>query len=40
MEKLIKAIKKLTKLVTQLDELMVKIISLVGWVLILFEILD
>lgn len=40
MENLIKSIKKLTKLVAQLDELMVKIISLVGWVLILFEILD
>lgn len=32
-------IKKLTKLVRQLNKLMVEIISLVGWVLILIEIL-
>ncbi len=32
-------IKKLIKLVRQLNKLMIEIISLVGWVLILIEIL-
>ena len=40
MKKLIQIVKELTKLVTQLDELLVKIIGAVGWVLILIEVLN
>lgn len=40
MKKLRENVKELTKLVAQLDELMVKIISVVGWVLILIKILE
>lgn len=40
MDNLIKTIKKLTELVTQLDELVVKIISLAGWIIILIKVLD
>lgn len=40
MDELIETIKKLTKLVKQLDELMVKIISLAGWIIILIKILE
>ena len=39
LDKLIEATKKLTELLEQLDKLVVKIISNVGWVLILIEIL-
>ena len=39
LDKAIETIKKLTELVAQLDELVVKIISNVGWVLILIKIL-
>ena len=33
-------IKKLTELLEQLNELMIKIISLAGWVLILIDLFD
>lgn len=39
MKKLREIVKELTKLLEQLDELAIKTISLVGWVLILIEVL-
>lgn len=39
MDRVHRTIKKLIKLVQQLNKLMIEIISLVGWVLILIEIL-
>lgn len=38
MDRLIEAIKKLTELTAQLDKLLIKIISLLGWVLILIDL--
>lgn len=37
---LIQMIKELNKLVTQLEKLLIKIISIVGWLLILLDLLD
>lgn len=40
MKKIEYIIKELTKLVGQLDELMVKIISLTGWLIIFLKVLE
>jgi hypothetical protein len=38
MDRLIETIKKLTELSTQLGELLIKIISFLGWILILIDL--
>lgn len=39
MQKALQKIKELNKLLTQLEKLMIRIISLVGWILILIKLL-
>jgi uncharacterized membrane protein len=40
MQKVTKKIKELAKLVAQLNKLLIKVISLVGWVLILIHLVN
>lgn len=40
MQKFTDIIKELTKLVAQLNKLMVELVSLVGWILIILNLLD